>query len=286
MELSLGKFTVKVDPYREMRIPSRAVVRLEDEILRLVENKTSSLLVRLDMAPWSGEGMPPIYEVETAPGGLMIWGFVNGWLPKSLVNLVDVAVCTSMDWLAAYKLLSKLTGWPIYTGFDHVPKGKRVYYSGTLANLKNVTLVTDPFTNKEFIVEVTGGLVLDESEMFSFEKAEELFPTGFVVKPADGWGARDVIIWPPKEFRGLPGASTRKKVEEALKAPRRRIIQPFFHPGRMEEMGGRMFYIWRIYALRHSTTRPFKLLGGLWNSRPNLKVHGSSDAIFGLLLLS
>lgn len=113
----------------------------------------------------------------------------------------------------------------------------------------------------------------------------------FVVKPLQGSGGHGVLAWhPSRKVRDeLGGFATRKKFEEA-DFPR--IMQPYYPPLKLEEGKLRVVSsepvrgwrgILRVFAIFRGSR--YEVVGGVLNVRENqVKIHGSSDAIFAPLL--
>jgi len=110
---------------------------------------------------------------------------------------------------------------------------------------------------------------------------------GFVIKPLVGSKMDGVAIYLPpnreREYFGKnppQGLSTRSKVLSLIeKGSRPFIFQKISLP--MREID--QYIIARLYFGWKLRENKWKFVGGLWNSRPNLRVHGASDATFGLL---
>lgn len=99
----------------------------------------------------------------------------------------------------------------------------------------------------------------------------------FVLKPLQGSKLRDLEIWDPER---RPGSSPRLRVEEALLRSGAMYCQEFFDP----MPTGIKKYPWmifRIFFAYDPTRKSWQCLGGNWNARHNLRIHGASDAIFG-----
>jgi hypothetical protein len=301
--LVLGKFNAGISSHK-MPISQPVALRLEELINRGIHLKTQSLIVRLDMAPWSGEGTAPIYELESAPGGLMTWGVVrsklailfcqkfpekyhrilvsfatSGTMLNQIRRLADTAVCLHPDWYLPYDLLARQTGWNIYHDWN-VPAKSRVYFSGTDNEVErsNGILQTDPNASKNHILELTGGEVFDPEEIrkLTIDHLLQNYPEGFVIKPLNGWGARHVYIWTVSEHRRR-GHTRSRIVREINDRDHQWMVQPYFEP----KFHNEGFVAWRIYAVRSNSAESFKIVGGVWNWRKSLIVHGATDSVFG-----
>lgn len=107
---------------------------------------------------------------------------------------------------------------------------------------------------------------------------------GFALKPIDGMGSEDVMLWKP-DVR--PGRATRTQIEAALKERGEMILQIFVEPMHIDLDGKPHHAILRPFFGYDPKEKRWVALGGVWTARPvpNLRVHGSSDAISGPLVL-
>ncbi len=313
--VTLGKYQVNVTEECE-RVP-RVVIRKLSRVLRRVNKLTSSLLVRVDMAPWYFDTkVPPIYEVETAPGG--IWMFALFQQEHVLFRLasslsVSYGVCSDPNWKEAYDLLApyfRIVDSP----FDCGEKG-RIYWSALPDEVRCLPeswksfvlsrLITDPLASKKELLK-TLGLILSEDEVqhlvgllsslssmkmktdeiCSFLKSYYPNLNGVVAKPNDGWGSKGIIIFPfdSQLRKQVSGCSTITKLTNTL-SNFEQVVQPFFKP-REEVVDGKTYYkIWRLFFFRKNREEEWRYLGGIWNSRANLIVHGASDSLFGPVVI-
>ena len=100
----------------------------------------------------------------------------------------------------------------------------------------------------------------------------------FVIKPCRGSKARGLEIWDPIKKR--KGSSTRSKIVRTLSETTGMYCQPLVDP--IEHQEGMMIY--RIFYGFDPKTCDWVCLGGCYNIRPNLRIHGAKDAIFGALV--
>jgi len=271
----VGKFQVRLDELDVIGVPPVVRAKLEE----IANNyPTRSAIVRFDMAPWQGKGVPPIYEIETAPGGLMFNFPRFPW--ERLMRLADTAICLVRSWAPAYEVLAEKTGWELcFTWPDTVG---RIYFSGQSEDVpEGANVVTDPQCSKVHIIPVTGGELIGPDTPTDFGVLRGKYPNGFVVKPVWGWGSRDIYMYPtqlPFSNYARPKMEVKRVIQRARTGEGEEwLIQPFFPP----ELFSGDFTIWRIYAMRDTDGGGFKLLGGTWNCRPHLKVHGASDNVIG-----
>src|SRR3989344_1090174 len=122
----------------------------------------------------------------------------------------------------------------------------------------------------------------------------------FVLKPLQGSKTRDVFMYLPNSMAKsqysipelkmtAPGAYTRSRVERELirhtQGSGGMYCQPFYPPvesGLDGDMGKNYrWMIYRVYYGLNTQTREWNYLGGQWNARNNLKIHGDGDAVIG-----
>ena len=307
--LSVGRFTLHFDD-EAITIPPRLVGQLE-ELVNRVATITTSMLVRLDMAPWDGRGEAPLFEVESTPGGLE-WARLTALpVPAALPSIADSIMVTDPEWAEADKRLSQITGWKVYDAWKDIPAGAKVYIADSAAAIPpgEFELVTDPYVGKiKTTLPITGCIPFEKhyaaflghgpGSLIAVEEVEHKltasaafyyflarYPQGFAIKPDRGGGGRGVYIYAPNHRRDRK-SHTMRVIERALRdtngTTEKWLAQQYFEPGHDERFG---FRIWRIFAFRTSRTAPFQLFGGFWNARPSLKVHGAEDAVYGPVYL-
>lgn len=109
-------------------------------------------------------------------------------------------------------------------------------------------------------------------------KEELPWSTPFVIKPCQGSKARGLEIWDPIKKRS--GSSTKSRIIRTLSNAGKMYCQPLVDP--IEHEGGMMIY--RIFYGFDPRCGKWICLGGCYNVRPNLRIHGASDAFFGALV--
>jgi len=100
----------------------------------------------------------------------------------------------------------------------------------------------------------------------------------FVVKPCQGSKARGLEIWDPIKRRN--GCSTRSRIVRTLSKAKTMYCQPLVDPIAHDD--GMMIY--RIFYGFDPRSGEWVCMGGCYNVRPNLRIHGASDAFFGALV--
>lgn len=99
----------------------------------------------------------------------------------------------------------------------------------------------------------------------------------FVLKPLKGSKVRDLEFWDPQR---RPGSSRQPVITGALHEHGAMYLQDLHAP---MESGHQRFpwMIFRVFFAYNPGRDNWIALGGNWNARHNLKIHGASDAIFG-----
>lgn len=116
---------------------------------------------------------------------------------------------------------------------------------------------------------------------------------GFVIKPKQGSKTRDVFIWLPKDMAqeyktagkgAAPGAYSRSRIEKVVTEAGQNgglYCQEFFPPMESGQGPEAPWMIYRVFFGYNPVNKGWEYMGGAWNARPNLKIHGASDAISG-----
>jgi hypothetical protein len=105
---------------------------------------------------------------------------------------------------------------------------------------------------------------------------------GFCLKPLQGSKCRNVEIWHPMGNKtGIGGISTRTRIRTTLESHGHMYLQEFISP-MIHPTDNCLKVIYRVFFAYSPDDRAYSVfLGGLWNARPNLKIHGASDTIMG-----
>lgn len=108
---------------------------------------------------------------------------------------------------------------------------------------------------------------------------------GFCIKPLQGSKTHDVEIWHPKmqqyKKKGIHGVSTRSRIKRTLESKGEMYCQPLIHPLNISLGGKEMLFAYRVFFGYNPKSQSYQYLGGFWNARPSMMIHGASDAIFG-----
>ena len=130
--------------------------------------------------------------------------------------------------------------------------------------------------HKEYLLDLGGAKLLSECEAPFVD-----FPNGFVVKPVRGWGSKSMWLWTPIKPWKEKGETLSKmcRVVERLHefgSASDYLVQPFLPPW---PDGNGNYRIWRIVAIW--TVNGYKVVGGMWNERRTIKLHGADDTVWG-----
>ncbi len=125
------------------------------------------------------------------------------------------------------------------------------------------------------------------------------FETGFALKPMQGSKCRDVHFHAPlpkltkqeKRF-GRTGIekllaqsnSTIDQIEDAVKRNGQMFCQPFIMP-MLSGIPGHELMIYRLMFGWSPSQNTWQYIGGCWNARNSLRIHGASDTLFGPVVL-
>ncbi len=103
---------------------------------------------------------------------------------------------------------------------------------------------------------------------------------GFVLKPKQGSKTRDIWIWDPGRRRA--GSYGQNRIIKELEK------KPMYCQDLIEPMasGHPNFpcLILRVFYGYDCIKQDWVYIGGMWNARPNLKVHGATDTAFGSVI--
>lgn len=103
----------------------------------------------------------------------------------------------------------------------------------------------------------------------------------FVLKPPRGCWSKDVLIYHPSKRGG--GFETRNRLARAVGSREARYAQEYHEPEPSPDGDGLRMIRRALFAWDPSARR-YEPLGGTWNARPNVKIHGASDTVTGPIL--
>jgi hypothetical protein len=107
----------------------------------------------------------------------------------------------------------------------------------------------------------------------------------FVLKPLRKSGSRDVVIWRHDNARG---GATKSQIKRVLQENQWMYIQKFAEPMSITISAERYNAILRPFFGYDIAAKQWIPLHGMWIARPypNLRIHGSADAVSGPLMVS
>lgn len=110
-------------------------------------------------------------------------------------------------------------------------------------------------------------------------EAGDILPwdNGFVLKPLQGSKCKAVEVWDPRK---RPGSSSKTRVERVLVEQGAMFLQNLVEP-QIGTCGG--FMMVRVYFAFDISAARWQYLGGVWMERKNLRIHGASDTITGVV---
>jgi hypothetical protein len=245
-------------------------------------HRVPSLLVRIDCA-LSPDGKLQVYEVEERPAGIGISRSINPEFTALFIHYTrwwpQITVIFSPRRLERYGSGDDHLWATCMTGVENVPESgylltrcepnEKVFH--TLASRSVATIAREG--DKSYGVHL--GLWTEVSD-----PAVLPWDQGFVLKPRQGSKCQAITVWHPGHKK-TDGCSTRTKIHTTLVQHGTMYCQPFIEPQNIE---GR-YLIYRVYFAYCPETCTWRCLGGLWMSRPNLKVHGASDSQIGPTVL-
>lgn len=107
---------------------------------------------------------------------------------------------------------------------------------------------------------------------------------GFCLKPLKSSKCQGIEIWSP-DFRKkkIGGLSTKTRIEKTLNQYGRMYLQEFISP-MVDPDEKKLAMAYRVFFGYKPSLGSYVFLGGLWNARPNLKIHGAQDTLMGPII--
>ncbi len=231
-----------------------------------------SLLVRLDCIVRDGKLV--VYEVEERPAGIGISSLVNPKFEEEFYRLAQT-------WRPFKVVVS-----PLREGTDDQLWTTRMPWQESATDLVLVRAEPEEKAFYGFEPNSVSSLKAKGDKSYGekmglwhkVSSPDELnWNESFVLKPLQGSKLKDLEIWDPKK---RPGHSAQKKVMATLQQSGQMYCQRLFPP---METGIERFpwMIFRVFFGYNCLSNKWESLGGNWNARFNLRIHGASDAIFG-----
>lgn len=231
-----------------------------------------SLLVRLDCIVQDGKLI--VYEVEERPAGIGISSMIN---PAFGVEFQKLA--------SAWEPF-RIEVSPLRQGTDDSLWLPKMLWDQ--ADAKLVLVRAEPEeTEYHHLEPLSVSSLLSKGDKSYGEKmglwqrvnsADQLDWKGsYVLKPLQGSKLQEMEIW---DSLSRPGSSPRARVLATLAKNGTMFCQRLYPP---MESGLPQFrwMIFRMFFGYDCGSQEWKGLGGNWNARSNLRIHGASDAVFG-----
>ena len=312
----IGDWEVKIGDKK--RIQKRTVKELEDFLNKkwlpavlegtkseeqwwgLRNLKIPSPIIRVEMTSLSGtspidnNGIKHlIYEVEMRPAGLGLFLSLSNkerieqW-KEILINANCGGFINILSSIQDDQIAANLLGFPYYQ--EEIPeKNSGPYWirtnkrTGDIVNLEHISLVPIRLDgDKSYLVKLGMAEILSPDHQIDWSKP-------FCIKPLIGARLEGVEIYVPpmqrKKFN-LKGVSTKARILKTISKGEPTLIQPFISPFGEEVNGQKGWTIWRIFFGWDFKRSQYKFVDGLWTWRPNMRVHGAADAVFGLLAIT
>ena len=237
-------------------------------------HKVHSILIRLDCVV-DEKGRLKIYEVEERPCGAGIVSKFNPFFKEALGQIkktwphFEAVVSPRREYTDDYDWLPPYGGNGSLVLVRAEPEeGEFHYFQGNSVS----TIVNEG--NKQYGVGM-GLWTHVTSETF---KDGRVWESPFCLKPLHGSKCKNLEIWhPEKRYKSGYGVSSRKRILETVEREGDMYLQQFIEPMKVDE--GYMIY--RIYFGYNMETGRYEYMGGCYNIRSSLKIHGASDSVFG-----
>lgn len=257
-----------------------------------------SPVVRADLAPLETKDLTltsdmivrNLYEIEVRPGGLGILLLLNPSALPALKDALEAVGCVGFvnfqSNIEDDEIAARILGLQFYR--DQLPlffsyEGEAWWIrtnlkEGEVEELEKYSVVPLRLDGyKMDLVRLGLAKIFEQKEVIDWERP-------FVLKPLQGSRCEGVEVYvPPKEARKIKGISTRQRIIRRLEAGGTFILQDYIPPLMEEYNGVRGFTIWRVFF---GWSGKYEYLGGVWNWRPNVRVHGASDCALGPLVLA
>jgi hypothetical protein len=110
---------------------------------------------------------------------------------------------------------------------------------------------------------------------------------GFCLKPLKSSKCRGVEIFHPtnkkrKSKNRTRGSSTKTRIQKTLNQYGEMYLQSLIEPEDCPFFLGNKIAL-RVFFGYNIEKDEYEFIGGVWNSRPNLKIHGASDTVMGII---
>ncbi len=255
---------------------------------------TPSAIIRFDYVVTS-QGMVHVYEIEERPAGLGVTSSIHPRFLEAVLPLIkeqeeaiglpwSLYVSEAREGSSDDEVFSQNSGVRLFRG--NVPSevvNSRAWY--VRAN-RNEEYVAKHFTSNSLSTIVHEGNKSYGTSLGLWEEMAETyepdFTVPFAVKPGSGSRFEEVLIFHPNKKLGA-GFATRTKVLDAIRRGKVKFIQAYGHPETIPFLDEKYRLIRRAYFAWSPKKSDYVSLGGLWVAAPSVRVHGTRDAISGVL---
>lgn len=243
----------------------------------------SSLIIRADCVITKDDRLG-LYEIEDRPAAVGITSIVN----KSFENNLQ-EFCTQK--------------WPDFkiVKSDSRPDNDDYLWRNKLNDTSNentLVLVRANPKEKEFCtfqsrsistIKTEGckkyGETLNLWKKISYDNIDSLpWNENFVLKPLQGTNNKDVTIFFSKRDREVRGGSTKSRVIRTLQKNKEMYLQPFISPMQCPVLKNHLM-IYRVFLGYDPKSDKFIEMGGCWNARENYNIHGTTETVWGPVVL-
>jgi len=248
-----------------------------------------SLIIRFD-ATINEEGKLQIYEIEERPAGIGIARVINN-------KFKEVFDRTRMTWPEVKVVLSPIRGsfddhlWTSVIKKNDV-RGK-VLVRATREEKEFYFLENMAISSLKFEGDKTYGEKLGLWKKV-YNQEELPWEKSFVLKPIRGTTSKDIFIFIPKRLRKKfstsgskkPGHTISRIISEIDRRQEGMYCQFFYPPietGIKDAKDKWKWTILRYFFAYNIIQKSWEYLGGFWNARGSLKIHGASDTLWGPL---
>jgi hypothetical protein len=253
-----------------------------------------SSLVRFDYV--MHDGVPCIYEVEERPAGLGVTSSIHPTFAGDIRRLfkkkeevlqreIALYISPGRDGSSDDDVFSLKTGIPVVRGPVAASELQRnAWYVRSGRREEDVSQL---FTEHSISTLRHEG---DKSYGLHLGLWKEIggpgdldFSLPFVVKPRAGSRFEGVLLYHPDKKMGQ-GFATRTKVTDAVASGDVHFIQAYQRGEEAPFLGSKYHLIRRAYFVYSHELRDYVSLGGLWMATPTARVHGTSQAVSGVIL--
>ncbi|MBP6888130.1 MAG: hypothetical protein KBC21_00355 [Candidatus Pacebacteria bacterium] len=253
-----------------------------------------SSLIRFDYV--MKDGSPYVYEVEERPAGLGVTSVIHPTFAQSVIHFfkekegfldrkVAIYISPGRDGTSDDDVFSAITGVPVFRGEKEEETVAR--YAWYVRSHRHEDDVSNTFTSHAISTlrhegDKRYGVPLGLWKELSKENEID-FSLPFAVKPKTGSRFEGVLLYHPDKKMGA-GFATKTKVLDAVSSGKVHFIQPYARGEEALFLGQEYHLMRRAYFVFSPEAKRYVSLGGLWLATPTARVHGTKEAVTGVLL--